>query len=238
MNLSIALWAGGALLGTIALVYLLRMKRDPVLIRLKGFRWTRQQLCQHVLITGATGTGKTRSGIVALLLELFRNERNFGGLFVDAKGVLHEVILEVARNGGRANDVVLLEVGPNPRQRFNLVGDRRIPFATLAQCVVDTAFAMGNRNEQSFFRSAAQIHIAKALEALHEAGFPVTLENAHNLLVNAADTKRALALLKSPELIEHFRCQPGEVTYGRLATIFCDQKPAIDLLEVSAPLPV
>ena len=30
----------------------------------------------------------------------------------------------------------------------------------------------------------------------------------------------------------------GEITYGRLATIFCDQKPAIDLLEVSAPLPV
>ena len=222
MNLSIALWAGGALLGTIALVYLLRMKRDPVLIRLKGFRWTRQQLCQHVLITGATGTGKTRSGIVALLLELFRNERNFGGLFVDAKGVLHEVILEVARNGGRANDVVLLEVGPNPRQRFNLVGDRRIPFATLAQCVVDTAFAMGNRNEQSFFRSAAQIHIAKALEALHEAGFPVTLENAHNLLVNAADTKRALALLKSPELIEHFQqylAQPPEQLAGVTGTV-------------------
>jgi hypothetical protein len=28
----------------------------------------------------------------------------------------------------------------------------------------------------------------------------------------------------------------GGVTYGRIATIFCNQKPAIDLLEVSAPL--
>jgi hypothetical protein len=30
--------------------------------------------------------------------------------------------------------------------------------------------------------------------------------------------------------------QPGEVTYGRLATIFCNGIPAIDLLEISAPL--
>ena len=30
--------------------------------------------------------------------------------------------------------------------------------------------------------------------------------------------------------------QDGEVTFGRLATIFCNGAPAIDLLEVSAPL--
>ena len=28
-----------------------------------------------------------------------------------------------------------------------------------------------------------------------------------------------------------------EVTYGRLATIFCNDRPAVDLLEVAAPLP-
>jgi hypothetical protein len=31
-------------------------------------------------------------------------------------------------------------------------------------------------------------------------------------------------------------CSMGEVTYGRLATIFCNQHPAVDLLEASAPL--
>lgn len=28
----------------------------------------------------------------------------------------------------------------------------------------------------------------------------------------------------------------GQVTYGRLATIFCNQRPAVDLLEVAAPI--
>ena len=52
------------------------------------------------------------------------------------------------------------------------------------------------------------------------------------------DLGAILKISPGPELIKHFRCQPGEITYRRLATIFCDQKPAIDLLEVSAPLPV
>ncbi|HAB18976.1 MAG TPA: type IV secretion system DNA-binding domain-containing protein [Verrucomicrobiota bacterium] len=218
----IASWASGVILGTIALVWLLSLKREAAIIRLKGFRWTRQQLCQHVLITGATGSGKTRSGIVALLLELFRNDKEFGGLCVDEKGVLHEVIVDIARNSGRAEDVILLEVAPKPRHRFNLVGNRALPFATLAQCVVDTAVAMGNQHEQSFFRSAAQIHIAKALEALHEAGFQVTLENAHNLLVNPADTQRALRQIKSPALVEHFEqylAQPPEQLAGVTGTV-------------------
>jgi hypothetical protein len=30
----------------------------------------------------------------------------------------------------------------------------------------------------------------------------------------------------------------GEVTYGRLATIFCNERPAVDLLEVAAPIAI
>lgn len=37
-------------------------------------------------------------------------------------------------------------------------------------------------------------------------------------------------------LAEIFGCPPGEVTYGRLATIFCNRRPAVDLLEVPAPV--
>ncbi len=52
------------------------------------------------------------------------------------------------------------------------------------------------------------------------------------------DLGAILKITPGPQMREYFQCQPGEITYGRLATIFCDQKPAIDLLEVSAPLPV
>lgn len=37
-------------------------------------------------------------------------------------------------------------------------------------------------------------------------------------------------------LAKIFGCPPGETTYGRLATIFCNRRPAVDLLEVPAPV--
>src|SRR5262245_38314360 len=33
-----------------------------------------------------------------------------------------------------------------------------------------------------------------------------------------------------------FGCKAGTASYGRLATIFCNQRPAVDLLEVAAPV--
>jgi type IV secretory pathway TraG/TraD family ATPase VirD4 len=92
--------------------------------------------------------------------------------------------------------------------------------------VVDTAVALGNRQEQSFFRRAAQIHIAKALEALAALGYEVTLENAHNLLVNVPDTQATIAQLAAQEschaLAEHFRnylAQPPEQLAGITGTV-------------------
>lgn len=194
-------------------------RRKPV-VRLRSQSWTARQLTQHVLITGATGSGKTRSGIVAIVGELFRNDPAFGGLFVDAKGVLHEELLKVATEAGRPNDVLLLT--PGGPHRFNLVGDTAIPPSTLAQCVVDTAAAIGGSREQTFFRRAAQIHVAKALDALREAGYPVTLENAHNLLVIPSDLRKVVKSLKTPDLIEHFQqfaAQPPEQLAGVVGTI-------------------
>jgi chorismate-pyruvate lyase len=51
------------------------------------------------------------------------------------------------------------------------------------------------------------------------------------------DLGAILKIVPGPQLQDYFRCQESDITYGRLATIFCDRKPAIDLLEVSAPLP-
>lgn len=227
---ALALPAGCAMAwGTVLVLFLRQSRIRGTVLRIKGYRWNRACACQHFLITGATGLGKSRSGVMPILLSFFRHARGFGGLCVDVKGVLHEDIVAMARHAGRPDDVLLLKVRPReatpgwkPALRFNLVGDRSIPFATYAQCVVDTAVAMGNRNEQSFFRNAAQIHIAKALEALHDIGFPVTLENAHNLLVNADDTRDVLGKLKSRELADHFRqylAQPPEQLGGVVGTV-------------------
>ena len=58
----------------------------------------------------------------------------------------------------------------------------------------------------------------------------------HNVLRHI-DLGAILEITAGPELASYFRMPVGGVTYGRLATIFCNRQPAVDLFEVSAPLP-
>lgn len=57
----------------------------------------------------------------------------------------------------------------------------------------------------------------------------------HNVLRHI-DLGAVLQLTAGPALAEYLRMPVGGVTYGRLATIFCNRRPAVDLLEVPAPV--
>lgn len=57
----------------------------------------------------------------------------------------------------------------------------------------------------------------------------------HNVLRHI-DLGAILELTAGPRLARIFRMPAGGITYGRMATIFCNRQPAVDLLEVSAPL--
>ena len=57
----------------------------------------------------------------------------------------------------------------------------------------------------------------------------------HNVLRHI-DLGAVLRITTGPELAGLFGIETGRPTYGRLATIFCNQKPAVDLFEVSIPL--
>jgi len=58
----------------------------------------------------------------------------------------------------------------------------------------------------------------------------------HNVLRHI-DLGAILRIQMGPGLAELFGTPVGDTTYGRLATIFCNQHPAVDLLEITAPLP-
>jgi hypothetical protein len=58
----------------------------------------------------------------------------------------------------------------------------------------------------------------------------------HNVLRHI-DLGAILRITTGPALAQMFDCQPETITYGRMATIFCNHQPAVDLLEISAPLP-
>jgi hypothetical protein len=57
----------------------------------------------------------------------------------------------------------------------------------------------------------------------------------HNVLRHI-DLGAVLRITIGPELAKTFHVETGSITYGRLATIFCNQLPAVDLLEISVPL--
>lgn len=57
----------------------------------------------------------------------------------------------------------------------------------------------------------------------------------HNVLRHI-DLGAILRIEAGASLANYLQMDEGQVTYGRLATIFCNNRPAVDLLEVSRPL--
>ena len=214
----------------------LRTSHRPI-VRLKGLTWTREDFCRGWLITGDTGSGKTRSGITPLLYQVFQNDPRWGGLCIDDKGIYWETLSEMAHHFNRQNDLVLLQVRPDnaplswkPTHTYNLTSDAGIPYSTFAKFVVDTAASLGQQGDKGFFKSQAQTHIAHALEALYELQADVTLENAHELLLNEEELDDAIQELadgypteRRRALVEHLQnryvTQPPEQMGGVKETI-------------------
>lgn len=213
------LLAGGALL-LLAATWLLFAPRNRkgCAVRLGGLTWKRNHFCRGWLITGDTGSGKTTSGINQLAHQVFQNEPKWGGLCIDEKGVYWETLSAMAQHYGRTSDLIHLQIRANdtderwtPPHRYNLTGDRSIPFTTYAKFVVDTATSLGQGGDKGFFKSQAQTHIAHALEMLFELGRPVTLLDAFELLSDRDRLEEEMEnleqLLETPRrttLIAHF----------------------------------
>ena len=74
-------------------------------ILLGGLRWSRLDFCRGWLITGRTGSSKTRSGITRLLYQVFLNEPTWGGLCIDDKGLYWETLCAMAKHYGREREI-------------------------------------------------------------------------------------------------------------------------------------
>src|SRR5436309_15260190 len=124
----------------------------------------------------------------------------------------------MASHYGRVDDLIQLEIRSDAppsklgtAHRFNLTGNRDIPFSTYAKFVVDTATSLGQGGDKGFFKSQAQTHIAHALELLFESRQPVTLAGAFELLSNRDKLEQELGMLRElhpyqrrAAVVEHF----------------------------------
>ncbi len=87
-------------------------------IDLSGILLRPIDLLEHVLATGSTGSGKTRSFLMPLIekiLQRFGNsaDEKAGMFLMDAKGDMAQLAVECARRAGRAEDVYILGEGGN-----------------------------------------------------------------------------------------------------------------------------
>ena len=202
-------------------------RKQKAIVRFRGLSWTREDFCRGWLITGDTGSGKTRSGITPLLYQVFKNEPGWGGVCIDDKGLYWETLSEMAAHFNRQNDLILLQVKPDnaapawsPRHAYNLTSDRSIPASTYAKFVVDTASSLGQQGDKGFFKNQAQTHIAKAFETLYEIRADVTLENAYSLLLDEKDMNEALG-----DLLDGYPTERRNALYDHFKNRFLNQPP-------------
>lgn len=235
-----------------------RRSTSPVIMRLGGFSWTLEDFCRGWLITGETGSGKTLGGINAMLWQVSSNCPSWGGVCVDDKGLYAHTLSTMLARVGRREDLIVLEVRPDgapsdwtPPHTFNFLEDPYLPYSGKAKLICDVAAAMGQRSEQTFFRTQAQVQMEFAFRVLAAAGLPVNLEMAYDILTTDPLLKDIMKMVaesgrpEADELVTHYHtnllAQPTEQLGGvkttvanylayfihpDIAQVFCPKKPA------------
>ena len=213
-----------------------RRPASPVILALGGFEWDLFSFCRGWLITGQVGTGKTAGAINTMLWQVSQNCPNWGGLCVDDKGLYWETLSAMLGRLGRASDLVLLQVRPEnaapdwrPAHRFNFLDNPHLPYSAKARMVCDVAASLGQRTEQSFFRTQAEVQIEFAFKALACAGCDVTLEHAYEFLTSDQLLWEVMDMVCDAEpddsapilnhFLENFLTQPKEQLGGVRTTV-------------------
>jgi hypothetical protein len=203
--------------------------RKGCVAQLGGLKWRRNQFCRGWLITGDTGSGKTSSGINQLAHQVFQNEPKWGGLCIDEKGVYWETLSAMARHYDREHDLIHLQIRRmfkiqwQPPHRFNLTGDRSIPFIHL--CQIRRGYgheSRSGRRQGLFQKPGADAHrpcagIACRIET------PVTLLGALNCCFPNRPAEEELEILKIS-----FETHAATPPFGHILNRFL--KPAAEQL--------
>lgn len=135
----------------------------------------------------------------------------------------HHMTVTMEKYHGSSVDVRILD--------RKLDGDTYDRMIVLAKSGTDTIVQFG----------AVRFHFEYVTQAVREqilAGeIPLGRVLINHNVLRHIDLGAILKINAGPLLAEHLQMEEGAETYGRLATIFCNRRPAVDLLEISAPLP-
>ena len=150
-------------------------------IKVGPFKWTKNDFCRGWLITGQTGSGKTVCAIKTIITSLFRDCPEWGGAVVDQKGQFYEVIKEVASTFYMEDKLVVLRVGEDSQNKYNLLSYPGIPWRSYAGVIVDTAESIGVRFSDSFWKNSAEELIEVMLQLI-AAGKTPTFADLYDII--------------------------------------------------------
>ena len=156
-------------------------------IKIGPFSWTVNDFCRGWLITGQTGSGKTVCGIKTIMSSLFKDAPNWGGVIVDQKGQFHKVVNEVAQNFKSTDKLIMLEVGPEAKNKYNLLSYPGISLNSYAQIITDASESVGIKLD-SFWRTAC-IELITVMLMLIEINKTPTFTDLYYMINDTEDLK-------------------------------------------------
>ena len=165
--------------------------------------WNEDEFCGHMLITGASGFGKTVA-YKAMLDSLLQNVPNLGGMVIDAKGDILPDLEKLMRIYGRENDLIVVQArNPatfpdwTPPHRLNLIGDETIPYTVRAKLLADAMAALNSGSDSPFFKQQGPDWFAKGMELLDELEEPVTIATVAELFSDPHLMEHKVGVLES-----------------------------------------
>lgn len=187
-------------------------------------------LFQNILITGTIGTGKTSSAMYPFTRQLiyFRSsdsENKLGMLILDVKGNYYHYVLKCAKESGRLDDVIVIEL--NGKYKYNPIHKPNLKPSVIANQLKSILLLFSPNNTESYWLDKAEAVLGEAIKLcrLYNHGY-VTFEEIHKIITQEEYYYQKIALLRQQFLNNSL---PQKSLYDLLSCIHFFQKEFFSL---------
>lgn len=154
---------------------------SPVIVPEKG-------LYQNIFITGAIGSGKTSSAMYPITKQLINYQsknpnKKLGMLILDVKGNYYSEVLRFARDCGRENDIIPIQI--SGKYKYNPLDNPSLKPTVLANRLKTILLLFSPNNSESYWIDKAETVLAESIKLcrLYNNNYVSFLE-LHNLITD------------------------------------------------------
>lgn len=165
-------------------------------------------LYQNILITGAIGSGKTSSAMYPITKQLIAYKANskedkLGMLILDVKGNYYYEVMKYARQYGRENDVIPIEI--SGKYKYNPLDKKSLKASVIANRLKTILLLFSPNNSESYWIDKSETVLTEAIKLcrLYNNNY-VTFNEIHNLITNADYYTSKVALLRQKFINNEF----------------------------------